>query len=205
MNAHTIIPAPSSKIAATCTRDITPALLFVYQDEKNIFNVYNSTEDTITSIPCNPIASSGVSLSFVQLDHYPNQLRLYYQIASGNLVAAEWVSPPQFADARTYILYVSFLLLCPCTSDRTGLERYDPSGVSGNSAGWNLYETRPLGQFDMTAPVASFPFSTTADWVESYGNVTGLPYLVAAAMSGSSGLTMVEWLVAVISTTTRFH
>lgn len=67
--------------------------------------------------------------------------------------------------------------------------------MSGKSSGWNPNEDHPLGQFGMEAPVTSFPYKQSGFWVPVYGNVTGLPDLVDVPMSGSGGVTAVEWFV----------
>lgn len=81
--------------------------------DANHFQLYNSTEDTwvSSSIPGHPIAASGVSLSTEVVRDYPSQLRLFYQIASGNLVVADWLSLQQFNDASTVASILPHLLL----------------------------------------------------------------------------------------------
>ena len=71
----------------------------------------------------------------------------------------------------------------------------DSSDVQGKSAGWNLNEDHPLGQFAMEAPVTSFSFGKTNVNVTSYGTVTGYPDVVGVLMSGSRGLTATQWYV----------
>lgn len=106
LNTHAIVPANSSKLTATwsnnngpstCTAKYCRSLLFLYQDDKNQLQLCNSTSDawTFSSVAANPIAGSGVSLSHLTEAKYPAQLRLFYQISSGSLVAADWVSGAQ--------------------------------------------------------------------------------------------------------------
>lgn len=83
LNTQHIFLASSSKLAATWSQnhprtDDPQSLLFVYQDERNVFQSYNSTNDTWVSygIPGHPIAASGVSLSTLTMRDYPSQLRL---------------------------------------------------------------------------------------------------------------------------------
>lgn len=105
MGTKNIIPAPSSKlaIARAYNHDGGQAsLLFVFQDDQNTFRLYNSTGDVWvdSKIPANPINASGVSLISLWSEEYPDQLRLYYQTAPGNLVAAEWISSAQLQAAN---------------------------------------------------------------------------------------------------------
>ena len=204
LNTHNIFPASSSKLAATWSQT-TPhvedpwSLLFVYQDQRDTFQLYNSTQNTWVSstFPGNPIAASGVSLSTVSVSNYTPQLRLYYQIASGSLVGADWLSSAQFADAGTVapLLHASHLLSMSSFSDLL-LVRNDSAQMTGKSSGWNPNEDQPLGQFAMEAPITSFPIHWVYDnWVPVYGNVTGLPAIIDVLMSGSAGVTAVEWCV----------
>ncbi|KAI9868001.1 MAG: hypothetical protein M1830_005714, partial [Pleopsidium flavum] len=179
LNTHKIVPAPNSKLAATWSRtthavDGPQSLLFVYQDERNTFQLYNLTEDTwvSSSIPGKPIPASGVSLSTMVVRNYPSQLRLYYQVTSGYLVGADWLSLPQFADTL----------------------KNNSALVYGRSSGWNLNEDDLHGQFGLEAPITSFPFGDSRSWTLAYGNVTGLPDLVDVFMSGSGGVKAVEWI-----------
>lgn len=107
LNGHNIIPANASKISATWTMNNGQAvctancmfLLLVYQDDKNQFQLCNSTSDawTFSSVNANPIAGSGVSLTTITEAKYAAQLRLFYQTGSGSMVAADWVSGAQLA------------------------------------------------------------------------------------------------------------
>lgn len=108
MGTKNIIPAPSSKLASVraYNYEVGPvgptSLLFVFQDDQNNFRLYNSTGDVWvdSKIPANPINASGVSLINLWSAEYPDQLRLYYQTAPGNLVAAEWISSAQLQAAN---------------------------------------------------------------------------------------------------------
>lgn len=105
LSTKNIIPAPSSKLAAAraSNHDGRPeSLLFVFQDDQNAFRLYDSTGNVWvdSKIPANPIPASGVSLSRFKMKEYPEQLRLYYQTAPGNLVAADWVSLTQLRAAN---------------------------------------------------------------------------------------------------------
>lgn len=100
LSTKNIIPAPSSKLAAARARNhygLRESLLFVFQDDQNAFRLYNSTGNVWvdSKIPTNPTTASGVSLSQLKVGEYPDQLRLYYQTASGDLVAADWFSSAQ--------------------------------------------------------------------------------------------------------------
>lgn len=107
LNSHDIIPANASKISATWTMTNGQAvctvncmsLLLLYQDDKDQFQLCNATSKAwnFSSVNANPIAGSGVSLTTVIEAKYPAQLRLFYQIGSGSLVAADWVSGAQLA------------------------------------------------------------------------------------------------------------
>jgi len=114
-----IFPKSSSKLAATWVDnypgDDLRSLLLVYQDADNHFRLYNSTDDrwVLSTIPGHPIAASGVSLSVMLVGNYPDQLRLYYQIASGNLVVADWLSPTQFDVVCTIASILPYLLPFP--------------------------------------------------------------------------------------------
>lgn len=113
-----IFPKSSSKLAATWAdnhhgNDL-PSLLLVYQDDDNHFRLYNSTGDTWVPsiIPGHPIAASGVSLSTMFVGNFPDQLRLYYQVASGNLVVADWLSFTQFDCTCTVASILPYLRPC---------------------------------------------------------------------------------------------
>lgn len=112
LNTHKIFPASSSNLAATWSRTTRArrgpqSLQFVYQDRRDAFQLYNSTDDTwvSSSVPGHPIAASGVTLTTMDVDNYPSQLRLYYQLASGNLVGVDWLSPAQYADTCMLLLF----------------------------------------------------------------------------------------------------
>ncbi|MCJ1246601.1 hypothetical protein MMC30_003810 [Trapelia coarctata] len=178
LNTQDILPANYTSLAAAFARnvpcqDCPSSLLFVYQDSDDKFRLWNSTEDGWANytIPANPIAGSGVSLSPISVDEQPDELRLFYQIASGDVVNADWVSPSQLSAA-------------------------DPTLVHGAVPGWNIYEKDPRhshGILDMTAPISSFVYSQSPQPVQNYGNVTGLPILVGCLVSGTSGITTTEW------------
>ncbi|MCJ1406280.1 hypothetical protein MMC19_000345, partial [Ptychographa xylographoides] len=181
LDSHSVIPAKTSSLAATyalnyglanpnvCQSCSPASLLFVYEDTKNNFQLCNrtgATDWTFSAIPTNPIAGSGVGLVAIKEDQYPYQLRLFYQTKTGNaLVAADWVSGDQISG----------------------------SGLSNASVGWNLNEKTALTQFDHGAMVSSFCFGLSGDDVQSYGAVSGLPYLVDVLTSGSTGVTAVAW------------
>lgn len=94
LSTKNVIPAPPPKLASARAgnSDGGPEyLLFVFQDDQNTFRLYNSTNNVWvdSEIPANPINTSGVSLIRLTIKGYPDQLRLYYQTAAGNLVAAD--------------------------------------------------------------------------------------------------------------------
>ena len=101
-----IFPADHSSFAAAFIRNIycrdcPSSLLFVYQDTNDKFRLWNSTQGIWTnySIPANPIAGTGVSLSSLSVNQQPDELRLFYQIPSGDVVTADWVGSSQLAVA----------------------------------------------------------------------------------------------------------
>lgn len=105
LSTKNVIPAPSSKLASTRAGNSNggpESLLFVFQDDQNTFRLYNSTNSVWvdSKLPANPINASGVSLIRLTIKEYPDQLRLYYQTAAGNLVAADWVSLEQLQSAK---------------------------------------------------------------------------------------------------------
>lgn len=129
--------------------------------------------------------------------NFPDQLRLYYQVASGNLVVADWLSFTQFdytcTVASIYHIFelVPYLLLIYWLLDKT-----NSTQVLGRSSGWNLNEDILLGQFGMEAPITSFANGQVpSDGQLVYGNVTMLPSLIDILMSGTGGVTAVEWFV----------
>ncbi|MCJ1244037.1 hypothetical protein MMC30_001234 [Trapelia coarctata] len=178
LNTHPIVPANSSKLAATwapnnglstCTAKYCKSLLFVYQDDKNQFQLCNLTSDAwaFSSINANAIAGSGVSLTKLSEAIYPAQLRLFYQIGSGSMVAADWVSGAQLAGEN----------------------------IAGKFSGWNLNENTPLSPPSTSPlPITSFPFGSTSP-VVSYGDIQGgFPSIVDVLISGPTGITEVAWL-----------
>lgn len=126
LSTQRIFPANNSNLAATwtanngghlCRTDCPPwSVLLAYQNKKSQFQLGNSTSDTwaFSNVPINAIPGSGVSLSSLGQWPNPSQLRLFYQISSGNLVAADWVSDIQissqskFSFVRTRQLQTSF-------------------------------------------------------------------------------------------------
>ena len=99
----------------------------------------------------------------------PSQLSLWYQLDSGNLARARWLTTAQLEESDTPV---------------------DSGYRYGNTthAGWNTHEADPLGAFEKGAPLTSFVFGRSA-----HGNVTGLPTLIECLMSGSSGVITTEW------------
>ncbi|KAI9885605.1 MAG: hypothetical protein M1823_002615 [Watsoniomyces obsoletus] len=96
LNRHNIVPAATSALTAVWHRhDIcrrcpnTP--LLVYQDDRGRFNLGNGTAQgwQWSVLNANPVPGSGASLAvFNQLN--TAEVRLYYQIASGNLCSLNW-------------------------------------------------------------------------------------------------------------------
>lgn len=120
LSTKNIVPAPSSKLAAARASNHDgglESLLLVFQDDQNVFRWYNSTENiwVDSKIPANPIPGSGVSISRLKMKEYPEQLRLYYQTAPGDLVAADWVSLAQLqaASASELISLLPYFSLFP--------------------------------------------------------------------------------------------
>ncbi len=124
---------------------------------------------------------------------YPEQLRLYYQTAPGNLVAADWVSLTQLRVANASEL-VSLLL---CFSLFLPVDRLNQLlGVPGKRPGWNLNEDVPLSEFDMEAQLTSFTWGGSKTSVGAYGTFTGFPTFAGVLTSGSKGLAVINWFVA---------
>ncbi|MCJ1471507.1 hypothetical protein MMC13_000147 [Lambiella insularis] len=167
--SQNIQPANFSNLASSWTGLFdNSSLLLVYQDTDSQFHLGNRTSDswTFQSIPGNPVAGSGISLTMISQLQYAFQQRLFYQLESGNLVAADWVSGFQIADAD----------------------------ISGKSAGWNLNEGSPLATLDMLAPITSFSYGASVNTSNpSYGEFAGLPTVVDVLAPGSPGLTQVAW------------
>lgn len=196
MTTKNIIPAPSSKLA--CARASNQeggpeSLLFVFQDDQNTFRLYNSTSNVWvdSKIPANPINASGVSLLKLTTKEYPDQLRLYYQTAPGNLVAAEWISLAQLQAASESIAFFLCLSLFPVYYRFNQL-----LDVTSKYPGWNLNEDTLLSNFEMEAQLTSLAWENNRIAVDVYGKVTNFPVFVCILTSGSKSLAVVNWFVA---------
>ena len=105
INTHNITPDKNTQLAAASyfcnnnNEECNDSVLLIYQDSKNSLQLYNSTTDgfTTSSIPANAIPGSGLGLVVLVQDTYPAQLRLFYQIGSNDLVAADWIDASQAA------------------------------------------------------------------------------------------------------------
>ena len=74
--------------------------MLVYEDSNNKLHFGNSSEQgwVWSILNANPITGSGLSLALLSVPWADPQsvgVRLYYEIAPGNLVTNEWNDPPQ--------------------------------------------------------------------------------------------------------------
>ena len=112
INSHNITPSNNTQLAATTyscynDQDCHDSVLLIYQDYQDFLQLYNSTTSgfTSTSIPAKAIPGSGLGLVALLQDNFPPQLRLFYQLNSNHLVAADWIDASQAAASGSDPLY----------------------------------------------------------------------------------------------------